>query len=59
MSEFEEYRKAKDEFFRDDLRSPLTPDQRSAFNGLSYYPESTVLRIEVSSTPTWTATSRS
>jgi hypothetical protein len=40
MSEFEEYRKAKDEFFRDDPRSPLTPDQRSAFNGLAYYPES-------------------
>ena len=46
MSELEEFRKAKDDFFRDDPRSPLTPDQRAVFNGLSYYPESTVLRIE-------------
>jgi uncharacterized protein (DUF1684 family) len=46
MSDLEEFRKAKDEFFRVDPRSPLTPDQRAAFNGLSYYPESTVLRIE-------------
>jgi uncharacterized protein len=46
MSELEEYRKAKDEFFRDDPWSPLTPAQRATFNGLSYYPESTVLRIE-------------
>jgi hypothetical protein len=46
MSELEEFRKAKDEFFRDDPRSPLTPDQRAVFTGLSYYPESTVLRIE-------------
>ena len=46
MSELEEFRKAKDGFFRDDPRSPLTPDQRGAFNGLSYYPESPALRIE-------------
>jgi uncharacterized protein (DUF1684 family) len=46
MSDLEEFRKAKDEFFRVDPRSPLTPDQRAAFNGLSYYAESTVLRIE-------------
>jgi len=46
MSELEEYRKAKDEFFRHDPRSPLTPPQRTAFNGLSYYPESKILRIE-------------
>jgi uncharacterized protein len=46
MSELEEYRKAKDEFFRADPRSPLTPAQRAAFNGLSYFPDSAVLRIE-------------
>ncbi|HYU92836.1 MAG TPA: DUF1684 domain-containing protein, partial [Actinomycetota bacterium] len=46
MSELEEFRKAKDGFFRDDPRSPLTPDQRAAFNGLSYYAESSALRIE-------------
>jgi len=46
MSELEEFRGAKDEFFRDDPRSPLTPEQRAAFQGLSYSPEDPALRIE-------------
>jgi uncharacterized protein len=46
MSELEEFRRAKDEFFRDDPRSPLTSDQRAAFTGLAYYPEDSGLRIE-------------
>ena len=46
MSELEEFRRAKDEFFRDDPRSPLTSDQRAAFTRLSYYPDDSGLRIE-------------
>ena len=46
MSEMDEFRQDKDEFFRDDPRSPLTPEQRANFAGLSYYPESPALRIE-------------
>jgi uncharacterized protein len=46
VTELEEFRGAKDEFFRDDLRSPLTMEQRKAFPGLSYFPESEELRIE-------------
>jgi hypothetical protein len=46
MSDLEEFRKAKDEFFKGDPRSPLTPEQRRAFKGLSYFPEDLALRIE-------------
>jgi len=46
MSELDEFRRDKDEFFREDPRSPLTPEQRANFAGLSYYPESPALRIE-------------
>lgn len=45
MSELEEFRAAKDAFFRDDARSPLTPEQRSAFEGLSYFDEDPALVI--------------
>jgi uncharacterized protein len=31
-------RREKDEFFRTDLDSPIPPEQRSTFRGLSYYP---------------------
>jgi uncharacterized protein (DUF1684 family) len=46
MSELDEFRRDKDEFFRDDPRSPLTPEQRANFAGLSYFPENPRLRIE-------------
>jgi uncharacterized protein len=39
MSELEEFRAAKDAFFRDDPRSPLMPEQRSSFEGLAYFEE--------------------
>jgi uncharacterized protein (DUF1684 family) len=39
MSELSEFRQRKDGFFRDHPRSPLTPEQRAAFEGLSYFPE--------------------
>jgi hypothetical protein len=41
-SELEQFRIEKDEFYRHDRRSPLTPDQQRAFTGLSYS-QSTVL----------------
>jgi uncharacterized protein (DUF1684 family) len=46
VSEVDEFRAEKDAFFRDDPRSPLTPDQRTNFRGLSYYPEDGRLRID-------------
>lgn len=46
MSELDEFRRDKDEFFRVDPRAPLTPQQRAHFAGLSYYPENGSLRVE-------------
>lgn len=46
MSELEDFRKAKDEFFANDPRSPLSPQQRAGFAGLAYYPENPELRID-------------
>jgi uncharacterized protein len=45
MTELEEFRAAKDAFFRDDARSPLTREQRSAFEGLAYFDEDPELVI--------------
>jgi hypothetical protein len=45
MGELEEFRTEKDAFFRDDPRSPLTPEQRRSFDGLRYFPEDHALRI--------------
>ncbi len=45
MSELDEFRAEKDAFFRDDPRSPLLPEQRTSFEGLSYFPENEALRI--------------
>ena len=45
MSELEEFRAEKDAFFRDDPRSPLRPEQRSAFEGLAYFGENPDLVI--------------
>ena len=47
MTELEEFRKEKDEFFAHHPQSPLTRDQRKAFNGLNYFPEDESLRLEV------------
>jgi uncharacterized protein len=46
MSELDAFRKEKDEFFRDDPRSPLLPEQRADFAGLAYFDEELSLRIE-------------
>jgi uncharacterized protein (DUF1684 family) len=47
MSELQEFRKDKDDFFQRHSQSPLTPEQRQAFHGLNYYPENDDLRLEV------------
>ncbi len=47
MSELEEFRKAKDDYFRKGAGSPLTPAQKRDFRGLVYYPENPALRFEL------------
>lgn len=39
MSELEDFRRRKDEFFGHHPQSPLTPEQRASFTGLAYFPE--------------------
>lgn len=46
-NELEEFRAAKDAFFRNDRRSPLTREQKKIFDGLRYFPENPALRLEV------------
>ena len=45
MSELSEFRASKDAFFRDHPHSPLTHEQRTTFEGLSYFPEEPSLVI--------------
>src|SRR6185503_8232938 len=47
MSELDDFRAEKDDFFRSFSQSPLTPEQRRAFQGLQYFPENEGLRLEV------------
>lgn len=47
MSEIEEFRKAKDNFFKAAAQSPLTPEQRKGFIGLNYFSENAALRFEL------------
>jgi len=47
MSELDDFRRAKDRFFREGRRSPLTREQRYSFRGLSYFPEDAALRLVV------------
>lgn len=47
MSELEMFRAEKDNFFANHPHSPLTHDQKEAFNGLDYFPENPSLRLEV------------
>jgi hypothetical protein len=47
MNALEEFRFQKDQFFQHSPRSPLTPDQRAAFHGLSYFPENPELDLTV------------
>jgi uncharacterized protein (DUF1684 family) len=51
MTTLADFRKQKDDFFRTDRQSPLTPEQRADFHGLAYYPENPDLRLEVALEP--------
>ena len=45
--EIELHRQAKDRFFKQNPHSPLTPQQREKFNGLTYYPYNPDLALTV------------
>jgi uncharacterized protein (DUF1684 family) len=47
MTELEEFRQQKDRFFKLHPQSPLEPEQKKTFTGLSYFPENPALRLEV------------
>ncbi|HET7010482.1 MAG TPA: DUF1684 domain-containing protein [Anaerolineales bacterium] len=47
MTELDEFRAAKNEFFRVSPHSPLTPQQQRQFPGLNYFPESEGLRLQL------------
>jgi len=47
MSELDDFRAEKDEFFKSHFQSPLTPEQKQGFTGLNYFAESEALRLEV------------
>jgi uncharacterized protein (DUF1684 family) len=47
MSTLERFREHKDEFFRIDPQSPLTPGQKEDFIGLEYFPENPDLDLLV------------
>lgn len=53
MSELEHFRKQKDDFFRSNPYSPLTPDQKQRFTGLRYFPKNPNLDliVEVEESP--------
>jgi len=47
MTSLQEFRKMKDDFFAHDGSSPLTPEQKTAFKGLRYFPANPALNLEV------------
>ena len=51
MSELDDFRAEKDEFFGNHPQSPLTPEQKRDFQGLNYFPENEDLRLEVQVEP--------
>jgi uncharacterized protein (DUF1684 family) len=46
MTNLEQFRAEKDQFFADHPQSPLSPDQKEDFEGLKYFPENADLRVE-------------
>jgi uncharacterized protein len=46
VNELDQFRAAKDDFFRRHPQSPLTRGQRAAFTGLAYFPADPALRVE-------------
>lgn len=51
MSELDDMRAEKDEFFKNHFQSPLTREQKRDFKGLNYFPETEALRLEVQVEP--------
>jgi uncharacterized protein (DUF1684 family) len=47
MSDLQDFRKRKDEFFLHDPHSPLTSQQKVSFAGLKYFPENDLLNLMV------------
>jgi uncharacterized protein (DUF1684 family) len=47
MTELKKYRQQKDEFFARDPHSPLSTEQKRAFDGLFYYADNPALRFDV------------
>ena len=47
MNELADFRKMKDEYYKNDPQSPLTHEQRSRFGGLKYFSENENLRLEM------------
>jgi len=47
MSELDDFRAEKDDFYKNHFQSPLTREQRKDFKGLNYFPENNDLRLEV------------
>ena len=47
MSELTDFRKAKDDFFKNESQSPLDFTQKKTFAGLNYYPENPQLRFDL------------
>jgi uncharacterized protein len=48
MTLLDRFRERKDDFFKSDPSSPLLPEQKDGFDGLSYFPENLDLRLELS-----------
>ena len=47
MSNLQEFRASKDDFFASHPQSPLTPEQKRDFHGLDYFNENPDLQLEV------------
>lgn len=47
MSDLEDFRRAKDRFFKSDRQSPLTAEQKRSFEGLKYFAENPSLALEL------------
>ena len=47
MGTIERFRQEKDQFFKNDLNSPLTETQKLTFSNLEYFPENSELRMEL------------
>jgi len=47
MSELDEFRAQKDQFFKTHPHSPLTEEQQQIFEGLRYFPQNPALRLNV------------